>query len=64
MFYSITIILVQNNLRQLCHIIILNENLDLNAPYSAILHRKPMKFGIQEDQLMLLLVTTFSWLPV
>ena len=30
----------------------------------AILHRKPMKFGIQEDQLMFLLDTKVSLLPV
>ena len=28
--------------------------------YLAILHRKPMKYGIQEDQLMLHLDTKFS----
>ena len=31
--------------------------------YSAILYKKPIKFGIKEDQLMLLLDTIFSLQP-
>ena len=44
------------------HKIILNECLYLG--YSVISYRKPVKCGIQEDQLMLLLDTEFHWLLV
>ena len=44
--------------------IILKKCLLSNTRYSAILDGKPMKFGIQEDLLMLLLDTKFSWLSV
>ena len=46
------------------HKIILNKCLPSNTRYSAILNSKPMKFGIQEDKLMLLLDIKFSYLPV
>ena len=36
----------------------------LTTLYSVILHRKTMKFGIEEDQLMQLIDTTFSLLTV
>ena len=40
------------------------EMLPLNTRYLSVLYRKSMKFDIQEDQLMLLLETKFSSLPV
>jgi len=46
----------------LWRIIILNKHLRLNARYSAILYRKPTKFGVQEDQLLVFLDTKFCLL--
>ena len=40
------------------------EMLPLNTRYLSVFYRKSMKFDIQEDQLMLLLETKFSSLPV
>ena len=41
----------------------LNKRLPFNTRYSAMFHSKAMKFGIQEDQLILLLDIKFSLLP-
>ena len=44
--------------------IILNKHLNINARYLAIKYSKTTTFGIQEEQILFLLDTKFSFLPV
>lgn len=44
--------------------IILNKRLPSDTNYSAILRKKPVKYGMQEDEIIILLDTKFSWFPV